>query len=232
MSQTKAQLVDAVDGSILTADLADDAVTAAKLASNAVVTASVADSAITIAKLSTSGTASNSTFLRGDGAFAAAGGGKILQVKQTKLTSAVSITGVTSYTNISGLSVDITPASTSNKILVMVQMQVSTAGEAIFKLQKSTSSATTDIGNSTAGAYTSFFGIFGTTARSGYYDMESVSFNFLEDDLQSTDAHTFKVQWSNITNVSTYLNRTAYSATGTHYSYSGSSGITVMEIEG
>ena len=78
MSQTKAQLVDAVDGSILTADLADDAVTAAKLASNAVVTASVADSAITIAKLSTSGTASSSTFLRGDGAFAAAGGGKLV----------------------------------------------------------------------------------------------------------------------------------------------------------
>ena len=43
------------------------------------------------------------------------GGGKILQVKQTKLTSAVSITGVTSYTNISGLSVDITPASTNIK---------------------------------------------------------------------------------------------------------------------
>ena len=32
MSQTKAQLLDAVDGSIVTADLADDAVTAAKVA--------------------------------------------------------------------------------------------------------------------------------------------------------------------------------------------------------
>ena len=158
------------------------------------------------------------------------GGGKILQVKQTKLTSAVSITGVTSYTNISGLSVDITPASTSNKILVMVQMHASTGGEAIFKLQKSTSSATTDIGNSTAGAHTSFHGLFGNSNRSHYYDLESISFNFLEDDLQSTDAHTFKVQWSNITNVSTYLNRTAYSTTGTHYSYSGSSSITVMEV--
>ena len=158
------------------------------------------------------------------------GGGKILQVKQTKLTSAVSITGVTIYTNISGLSVDITPASTSNKILVMVQMQASTGGEAIFKLQKSTSSATTDIGNSTAGAHTSFHGLFGNSNRSHYYDLESIAFNFLEDDLQSTDAHTFKVQWSNITNVSTYLNRTAYSATGTHYSYSGSSSITVMEL--
>ena len=215
MSQTKAQLVDAVDGSIVAADLA----------SNCVTTAKVADDAITIAKLSATGTASSSTFLRGDGAFAAAGGGKILQVKQTKLTSAVSITGVTSYADISSFSVDITPASASNKILVMVNMQVSTGGEAIFKLVRNS----TDIGNSTAGAHTSFYGIFGNSNRSHYYDLESVVFNFL-DDAQDTNAHTYKVQWSNITNVSTYLNRTAYSATGTHYSYSGSSGITVMEV--
>ena len=45
MSQTKAQLIDPVDLSIVTADLADDAVTAAKLASNAVVNASVDSSA-------------------------------------------------------------------------------------------------------------------------------------------------------------------------------------------
>ena len=217
MSQTKAQLVDAVDGSIVAADLA----------SNCVTTAKVADDAITIAKLSTTGTASSSTFLRGDGAFAAAGGGKILQVKQTKLTSAVSITGVTSYADISSFSVDITPASASNKILVMVQMQASTGGEAVFKLVRNS----TDIGNSTAGAYTSFHGLFGNSARSHYYDLESISFNFL-DDAQDTNAHTYKVQWSNITNVTTYLNRTAYSATGTHYSYSGSSSITAIEIEG
>ena len=34
MSQTKAQLIDAVDGSIVTADLADDAVNADKLAND------------------------------------------------------------------------------------------------------------------------------------------------------------------------------------------------------
>jgi len=45
MSQTKAQLLDPVDLSIVTADLADDAVTTDKLASNAVVNASVDASA-------------------------------------------------------------------------------------------------------------------------------------------------------------------------------------------
>tara|TARA_R110002012_G_scaffold51619_4_gene133227 strand:- start:861 stop:1553 length:693 start_codon:yes stop_codon:yes gene_type:complete len=64
MSQTKAQLVDAVDGSIVANDLA----------SNSVTTAKVADDAITLAKLSATGTASSSTFLRGDNTFAAAGG--------------------------------------------------------------------------------------------------------------------------------------------------------------
>ena len=60
-----------------------------------------------MAKLSTTGTASSSTFLRLDGtAFAAAGGGK--QVKQTKLTFNVSITGVMGYADISSFSVDIT----------------------------------------------------------------------------------------------------------------------------
>ncbi len=55
MSQTKAQLIDPVDLSIVTADLADDAVTAAKLASNAVVNASVdASAAIAGSKISPS----------------------------------------------------------------------------------------------------------------------------------------------------------------------------------
>jgi len=52
MSQTKAQLIDAVDGSIVTADIADDAINADKLASNAVVNASVdANAAIAASKI-------------------------------------------------------------------------------------------------------------------------------------------------------------------------------------
>ena len=54
MSQTKAQLIDAVDGSIVTADLADDAVNASKLASNAVVSASIVDGSIVNADVNAS----------------------------------------------------------------------------------------------------------------------------------------------------------------------------------
>jgi len=69
MSQTKAQLLDPVDLSIVTADLADDAVTAAKLASNAVVNASVdASAAIAGTKISPNFGSQNTT-TTGIGAF-------------------------------------------------------------------------------------------------------------------------------------------------------------------
>jgi len=155
--------------------------------------------------------------------------GKILQTKQTFVNSAVSINGVTSYGDISGFSVSITPSSASNKILVMVQMNVSSAGEYILKFVRTAGGSTSDIGNSTAGYYTSFSGGFHNTARSGYYDMLDKNFNFL-DDAQDTNAHVYKVQWSNLTNVFTCINRTAYHTSVVNYSYSGSSTITAMEI--
>ena len=87
----------------------------------------------------------------------------------------------------------------------------------------------TDVGNSTAGYYTSFHGLFGNTARSHYYDLQPIQFNFL-DDAQDTNAHVYKVQWSNITSVFSCINRTAYHTGVANYSYSGSSSITAMEV--
>jgi len=55
-------------------DLVDGTVTASKLDTNAVTNAKVADDAIGVAELSATGTASNSTFLRGDNAWVAVGG--------------------------------------------------------------------------------------------------------------------------------------------------------------
>tara|TARA_R100000234_G_C4941534_1_gene153186 strand:+ start:174 stop:806 length:633 start_codon:yes stop_codon:yes gene_type:complete len=81
-------------------------------------TADLADDAVTIAKLSTTGTASGSTFLRGDGAFAEAGGGKLLQAVTASSTSATFVYGTTFAD--SGLSATITPSATGSKVLVFV----------------------------------------------------------------------------------------------------------------
>lgn len=67
-SITSAKIADAT---IVTADLADGAVATAKIADSAVTTAKITDANVTIAKLSATGTASNSTFLRGDGSWQA-----------------------------------------------------------------------------------------------------------------------------------------------------------------
>ena len=69
-----------------------------------------------------SGTASSTTFLRGDQTYAAAGGGKVLQVVSGITTTEVTTTS-TSYVD-SGLSATITPSATSSKILVLVSMDI------------------------------------------------------------------------------------------------------------
>ena len=71
--------------------------------------------------LNASGTASNTTFLRGDGAWAVpSDNGKILQVLTTT-DNTVRTTSSTSFVTASNtLSIDITPSSTSSKIFVMV----------------------------------------------------------------------------------------------------------------
>jgi len=56
---------------VVTASIADDAVTTSKIADDAVTTAKVADDAVGVAQLSATGTASATTFLRGDNAWAA-----------------------------------------------------------------------------------------------------------------------------------------------------------------
>ena len=70
---------------IQTADIADDATTNAK----------VADDAIGVAELSATGTASSSTFLRGDNSWAEAGGGwEFVYTATPSVSSAIEFNGL------------------------------------------------------------------------------------------------------------------------------------------
>ena len=115
---------------VTTDSLGATVVTTAKIADDAITNAKVADDAIGIAQLSATGTASSSTFLRGDNTFAAAGGGKVVQqVSVVKTDTASNSTGSQSTWefNDSSLRVQITGASTNNKFMFIGQ--VTTGGE-------------------------------------------------------------------------------------------------------
>ena len=126
------------NSTIQTAKIADDAVTAAKIPAGAVAadiadgeitTAKLADDAVTSAKLDTNisiggtlgvtGTTTLSTKLGTSNL----GAGAVLQVVQTTKTDTFSTTS-TSYTDVTGLSVSITPSSTSNKVLFIADLSV------------------------------------------------------------------------------------------------------------
>ena len=111
---------------ITTVKILDDNVTAAKMADNSIdsdayVDGSIdnehlADDAVGVAELSATGTASSSTFLRGDNAWAAAGGGKVV-----KVTTALggSNTSNSTSTQASHVSQAHTMESSSNGLIVM-----------------------------------------------------------------------------------------------------------------
>ena len=62
------------DGAVTAAKIADGTVVAAELASNSVTNVKMADDAVGVAELSATGTASSSTFLRGDNSWTAVAG--------------------------------------------------------------------------------------------------------------------------------------------------------------
>jgi hypothetical protein len=84
-------------------------------------TVNPADNTVTLDMLTASGTKSSSTFLRGDNTFAVpTDNGKVLQVVTATDSTGRSTTSTSYVTASNTLTVNITPSSTSSKILVMV----------------------------------------------------------------------------------------------------------------
>ena len=110
-----------VDGSIDAVHLSANSVDSDAYVDASIDNAHLADDAVGVAELSATGTASSSTFLRGDNAWAAAGGGKLLQVVHSIYTTLASSTGTTSqsYTD-TGLTAQITTSAANSKVLVIV----------------------------------------------------------------------------------------------------------------
>ena len=148
------------------------------------------------------------------------GGGGIIQIKQTFLNTATSTSTSGSFTDISGMSVSITPKFNTSKIFVMITLGSisSAAGISVgFRLLRDS----TAVGNA---ADTTLQSGFTNIYDGGDSNLFSASHNFL-DSPSTTSAITYKLQWRNSSGT-TYLNR--YS--GSSDSYNGSSTITAMEV--
>ena len=156
----------------------------------------------------------------GKPAFPNGGVGKILQVVQTFKDDTTS-TSSTSYVDISGMSVSITPSSTSSKILIFVSLgSISASGSVLagFKLLR----GSTAVGNSTSTSglrIPSFTSVY--TANNEW--IQSAGHNFV-DSPSTTSATTYKIQWT-ASSSTIYLNKYRGDTNN-----DGSSSIIAMEI--
>ena len=152
---------------------------------------------------------------RGDGSWAAAGGGKINQCIQAYKTDTTSTTS-TSFVDIGGITQAITPSATSSKILVMVNLYVSNTGSNTWWTNLDRGG--TSIGGDDAGDFIDAGG-----ANASAYNRNKAS-TFYIDSPNTTSATTYKVQWK-VDGNTLYLNRVGSDATR-----GGASSITLWEI--
>ena len=160
-------------------------------------------------------------------------GGKVLQVVSTTKTDTFSVAGTTSLVDVTGLSVSITPSSSSNKILITGFIGSSTGpsgNQTFFHLIRgSTEIAKGDTAASKRLAHTAAIGnvdAFGSQS----WILTPIPFQHL-DSPATTSATTYKIQLSGATTSNThYINRSIRDEASTNYDGRIVSTITAFEI--
>jgi len=157
----------------------------------------------------------------------AAGGGLVLQVLQAVKTDTFSTTA-SSFADVTDITVDITPASSSNKVLITAFLVCGSASEAHlhFKLLRdSTDILVGDAASSRIQASISLGPIRNTSQA------ENFSITYL-DSPSSTSSVTYKIQMQNQgAGITSYVNRSSVDVDNSTFSRNTST-ITVMEISG
>jgi hypothetical protein len=151
--------------------------------------------------------------------------GQIIQVVSTTKTDTFSSATVNAWTDITGLSVSITPSSSSNKIMILSSVQgLNNNSNAYFRIVRDS----TAVGVGTTAGSRSSVSSSNVYAAGGNI-MNGSSFQFL-DSPSTTSSTTYKIQF--ITDIATtYINRTV-NDTDALYTGRSQSTITVMEIKG
>lgn len=213
---------------------AQNSVDTDKIANNAVTTAKIADDQITSAKLAnainiTSGnslTIDSGATITNSGT--ASGFGKVLQVVQTVKTDVFSTAaGSSSPVEITGLTASITPASSSNKILVMFSVSFGSTNlnaGGIFLYRDAT---VLHIGDAdgvrpriTKGWETS-----------NNWNQSAVSVTYL-DSPSTTSSITYSLKIGGNGTVTNYVNRSGRDTNGSNEDGRAASNVILMEIQG
>lgn len=162
--------------------------------------------------------------------FGSAGG--ILQVVSATKTDTFTLSSSDgTFTDVTGLSVSITPTSTSSKIFIMANLNISGSNRyAAFKvLRDSTSIGIGDAASSRTRVAVSSHR--NESASNDHHIMHNSSTNFL-DSPNTTSATTYKIQIANTYvagGYTVYVNRGNTDADA-NYAHRGASTITVMEV--
>jgi len=159
------------------------------------------------------------------------GGGKILQVLQAVKSDTFSTTS-TSLVDVSGLSVSITPSSTSSKILVHVDLFL-TASYYVGHAQLVRNSTLIYRANTAGNRPIDSITFAQNVSNDGIMQRSSIMYL---DSPSTTSATTYKVQASTRKDGQGggvfYINRTTQDRDTTGYDARGPSSITVMEVAG
>lgn len=154
--------------------------------------------------------------------------GGVLQVVQTQKTNSFS-TSSSSFVDITGFSVSITPSSASNKILVTVMIQASSNsagwfGSRIRLVRNGTAIALGDADGSRVRATFDFS--FNTSSASLITPMPMVWL----DSPSSTSAVTYKCDMQSLQGTTAFINKSSYDNGSDVYDTDVVSTITAMEI--
>ena len=147
--------------------------------------------------------------------------GKILQVV-ADIKKDVSSYATSSSFAATGMSVTITPQSTSNTLLVIANLAIGNSGNSStqWKLYRGTSEITA--ANSTGVTNKSFMWIYTSSGDAEY--MNVIGSGVYEHDIQDTNSHEINL-YVNSFSTTAYLNRRGYDA-----DFGGISSLVVMEV--
>lgn len=169
------------------------------------------------------GIVSNGTTIIDNGSLASGFGGKVLQVVSTTKTNTFVTNPGNTQVDITGFSASITPASSSNKVLIQISLMgagVNAANIANFRLLRGSTVIYQGDADSSRGRG------FSTAMEIDQYSQMSNSGTFL-DSPSTTSSTTYKVQVRS--NNTVYINRASTSQDDAG-NYRTASTITLMEI--